>query len=96
MKSYAITLLSALGLAAGLGGALAATQSVADTVQAHVRAAKAAAGQDLALFDRLCGEPDRPSARRQVLPTARCGTRSPSRSSTISILSARRNIPRGP
>ena len=62
MKSYAITLLSALGLAAGRGGALAATQSVADTVQAHVAAAKAAAGQDLALFDRLCGEPDRPSA----------------------------------
>jgi len=55
MTSRAIAFLSALGLAAGLGGASVAGQSGGDTVDAHVAAAKAAAGtQHTGLFTSLC------------------------------------------
>jgi metallo-beta-lactamase class B len=57
MKSYAIGLLAAVGLATGLGGASAIGQTGRDTVEAHVAAAKAAAGQEhTSLFD-LCDAP---------------------------------------
>ena len=46
MKSYVIGLLSAIGLAAGMGSGSAIGQSGADTVEAHVAAAKAAAGKE--------------------------------------------------
>jgi metallo-beta-lactamase class B len=55
MKSSAAAFLSALVLAAGLGGASAIGQSSADTVDAHVAAAKAAAGTyHSGLFGSLC------------------------------------------
>lgn len=57
MKSYAIGLLS-LGLAAALSSASLIGQSGADSVEAHVAAAKAAAGQEhTGLFSRLCTAP---------------------------------------
>jgi metallo-beta-lactamase class B len=70
MKSYAIGLLSAVGLAAGLGGASAIGQTGRDTVEAHVAAAKAAAGQEhTALFD-LC---DAPAPTPAPVPTPQAG-----------------------
>lgn len=61
MKSSATGLLLALSLAAGMGGASVIGQSSADTVQAHVTAAKAAAGQEHSgLFNRVCAEPAAP------------------------------------
>jgi len=58
MKSYAIGLLSAAGLAAWMGGASLMGQSGAETVEAHVAAARAAAGQEhAAIFDPLCAAP---------------------------------------
>ena len=59
MKSCAIRLLAAASLVVGLSGARSLIgQSSADTVQAHVAAAQAAAGQEhLSLFNRLCGAP---------------------------------------
>jgi len=56
MTSSAISLLMALTLVAGGAGRIG--QSTADTVPAHVAAAKAAAGQEhTALFSTLCAEP---------------------------------------
>jgi metallo-beta-lactamase class B len=55
MKSNAIAWLSLLGLAAGASGARAIAQSSADTSEAHVAAAKAAAGTyHPGLFASLC------------------------------------------
>ena len=55
MKSSAMAFLSALVLAGGLGGANAIGQSGADTVDAHVAAAKAAADTyHVGLFTSLC------------------------------------------
>jgi len=56
MKHFAIGLLVAAGLVAGT--ARLSGQSAADTAQAHVATAKAAAGQEhTALFNTLCAEP---------------------------------------
>jgi metallo-beta-lactamase class B len=57
MRSYAIGLLSAVGLTAGLGTASAIGQSTADSVEAHVAAAKAAAGQEQIGPFNLCTAP---------------------------------------
>ena len=57
MKSYAIGVLSAIGLAAGLGSGSMIGQSGADTVEAHVAAAKAAAGKDHTALLNLCDAP---------------------------------------
>ena len=55
MKSAAIVFVLAGALATGLGGASASGQSGADTVEAHVAAAKAAAGTyHQGLFTSLC------------------------------------------
>jgi metallo-beta-lactamase class B len=56
MKQSAIGLLAALTLV--IGGVKMIAQSRADTVEAHVAAAKAAAGQEhVFLFNSLCAEP---------------------------------------
>ena len=66
MKVQWIGLLSAIGLAAAMGGAGVLGQSRQDTVGAHVAAAKAAAGGDhTALFDRICVAPP-PAAAPQA------------------------------
>ena len=70
MNSYAIGLLSAVGLAAGLGGASALGQVGADTVDAHVAAAKAAAGQEHAALLNLCDAPA-PTPPAQARPATR-------------------------
>lgn len=62
MKSHAFGLLSAVGIAVGiavgLGGSNVTGQSVAGSVDSHVAAAKAAAGQDhTGLFNRICAAP---------------------------------------
>ena len=57
MKSYAIGLLAAVGLAAGLGSASVIGQTGEDTVEAHVVAAKAAAGQEHTALFNLCDAP---------------------------------------
>ena len=58
MKSSVIGLLSAIGFAAALGGAGVLGQVKADSAEAHVAAARAAAGQDhTGLFNRLCIPP---------------------------------------
>lgn len=59
MKWHAIALLAVLSLAGVSGGVNVAGQSTADTVQAHVAAAKAAAGQEhMGLFNRICVDPE--------------------------------------
>jgi metallo-beta-lactamase class B len=67
MKSYAIAVVLAVGLAAGSIGARLVAQSSADTVEAHVAAAKAAAGTDHpGLFTSLCSASSiQPSAAPQ-------------------------------
>ena len=57
MRSYALGLLSAVGLAAGLGSGSLIGQTGADTVEAHVAAAKAAAGQEHTALLNLCDAP---------------------------------------
>ena len=57
MRSYAIGLLSAVGLAAGLGSGSVIGQTAADTAEAHVAAAKAAAGQEHTALLNLCDAP---------------------------------------
>ena len=57
MKKYLIGLLSAAGLAAGLGGAKVSGQNGADSVEAHVAAAKAAAGKEHTALLDLCDAP---------------------------------------
>jgi metallo-beta-lactamase class B len=55
MNAPAIGLLPAVGLAIGLSGATVIGQSAADTVDVHVRAAKAAAGHEYTgVFNLLC------------------------------------------
>jgi metallo-beta-lactamase class B len=67
MKTLRMFLLTAVGVVAGVSGAIA--QSAPDTVQSHVAAAKAAAGQDhLGLFDSLCAEPAPPASSRSTPP----------------------------
>ena len=63
MNAYLIGLLSAAGLAAGLGGASASGQTSADSVEAHVAAAKAAAGKEHTALLNLCGGPAPPAAQ---------------------------------
>jgi metallo-beta-lactamase class B len=69
MKSSAIGLLSAAGLAAVLGSPSLLGQSAADTVEAHVAAAKAAAAQDHTEIFGLCAPPA-PSPQRGQTPPA--------------------------
>jgi len=58
MKSYVLGLLSIVALAAAPASAKLIGQSVADSAEAHVAAAKAAAGQEhLGLFSRVCTAP---------------------------------------
>ena len=63
MNTYLIGLLSAAGLAAGLGGASVSGQTGADSVEAHVAAAKAAAGKEHTALLNLCGGPAPPAAQ---------------------------------
>lgn len=57
MKSYLLGLLSAVGLVGALGGASVIGQSGADSVEAHVAAAKAAAGREHTSLLNLCEAP---------------------------------------
>ena len=71
MKSPAIGLLLAVGLAAALGSARVTTQPGADTVEAHVAAAKAAAGQEHTALFGLCDAPaPAPAPRANQSPAA--------------------------
>ncbi len=71
MKSPAIGLLLAVGLAAALGSARVITQPGADTVEAHVAAAKAAAGQEHTALLGLCDAPTpAPAPRASQSPAA--------------------------
>jgi metallo-beta-lactamase class B len=63
MNTYLIGLLSAAGLAAGLGGASVSGQTGADGVEAHVAAAKAAAGKEHTALLNLCDVPAPPAAQ---------------------------------
>jgi metallo-beta-lactamase class B len=63
MNKYLIALLSAAGLAAGLGGAKVSGQNGADSVEAHLAAAKAAAGKEHTALLDLCGGPAPPAAQ---------------------------------
>ncbi len=53
MKSYALGLLAAAGLAIAFGGASALAQ--ADTAQAHIDRARQLSGDDLGVFNSTCG-----------------------------------------
>jgi metallo-beta-lactamase class B len=67
MKLFAITLFTASSLSAGTGGA--SGESEADTAEAHVALAKAAAGQEyLALFNALCSQPTPAAAQPEQTP----------------------------
>jgi hypothetical protein len=57
MKLYLTGFLSAIGLGAGLAGAAAFGQAGADTVEAHVAAARTAAGQQHTALLSLCDAP---------------------------------------
>jgi len=58
MKSYTVTLLFMLVLAAGIGSIGVMAQSGGDTADAHVAAAMAAAAQEhTALFNNICRAP---------------------------------------
>src|SRR5579862_9845953 len=64
MKSFAINLLVMVGF---IAGASASGQSTPDKLQAHVAAAKAAAGQEyLGLFNALCAQPRTGAFERQT------------------------------
>jgi metallo-beta-lactamase class B len=64
MKLFAISLLVAASLSVGAGGVIG--QSPAGTVQSHVAAAKASAGQEhLGLFNTVCAEAEPPAAPAQ-------------------------------
>jgi metallo-beta-lactamase class B len=64
MKLFAISLLAAASLTFGAPGGMG--QSPAGTVQSHVAAAKAAAGQEHpGLFNTVCAEPELPAAPAQ-------------------------------
>ena len=107
LKSYSLGLLLAVGLFIGLAGANIGGQSRPDSIEAHVAAAKAAAGTEhKAVFDTLCAAPAPPRAPQPARPAAAqpqkvrrrapSGTRNRRRSSTISTTSASRNTPPGP
>ncbi len=70
MKTTTAGALTAIALACGLGMTRADAQSSSGTVESHVAAARAAAGQDhLGLFNRLCQpEPVRPAAAAANAP----------------------------
>ena len=71
LTSYSIGLLSALGLIIGLAGANVLGQARADSVEAHVAAARAAAGKEhTAVFDSLCAAPAPAPAPQQARPPA--------------------------
>jgi metallo-beta-lactamase class B len=72
VKSCAIGLLSALGLAVVLGDASVIGQSGRDTIEERVAAAKAAAGQEYTtLFNDLCAPPaPSPTPQPSQAPTA--------------------------
>jgi metallo-beta-lactamase class B len=71
MKPSAINLLVALTLV--IGGMKMIAQSRTDTVEAHVAAAKAAAGQEhVALFNMLCAEPA-PATQQRPAPAVQPG-----------------------
>ena len=57
MRVHLFGLLSAAGLATGLSGAIAIGQSEADTFEAHVAAARAAAGREYTEIMPLCDAP---------------------------------------
>lgn len=83
MRSYAIRVLMAAGLAAGLCDASLAARDAptGDTPAAHVAAAKAAAGQEhLAVFDLLCTAATGAAAPQQNPAPAAQPQRSPDRS----------------
>ena len=72
MKYYAIGSLAAAGLVAGLFGSQAIGQSTPDTAEAHIAAAKAAAGHDhMALFNSVCGPAPGPAAATTAPVTPR-------------------------
>jgi metallo-beta-lactamase class B len=79
MKSYAIGLLSVVGLVVGLGGARVTGQAGEDTVMAHVAAAKVAAGHEHTAVFHLCAapaptptpQPDQPPAAQPHSPPDR-------------------------
>ena len=67
MRRPALGLLAAMALAAGPGGEIARGQ--ASTVNAHVAAARAAAGEDhTGLFNRVCSEPTSATPPNQAAP----------------------------
>ena len=67
LKSYSAGLLLATGLSIVLAAASVLGQSGADSVEAHVAAAKAAAGQEhTAIFNSLCAAPAPAPAPQQV------------------------------
>ena len=72
MRVHAIGLVSAAAFAVGLAAASVSGQSAADTAQAHVAAARAAAGQDhLELFKDLCAPATpAPTPQRSAAPAA--------------------------
>ena len=72
LKTYSVAVLLALGLVIGLAGAGVAGQSGTDSVEAHVAAARAAAGRDhTAVFDTLCAAPaPAPAAPQAQQPAA--------------------------
>lgn len=71
LKSYSVGLLLAAALAVGLAGVNVLGQSGANTVEAHVAAAKAAAAQEhTAVFNNLCNPPaPAPAPQRGQQPT---------------------------
>lgn len=72
MKTTTAGTLTAIALACGLGMTSLDAQSSSGTVDSHVAAARAAAGQDhIGLFNRLCQpEPARPAAPAATAPPA--------------------------
>lgn len=79
MKSTTTGALAAIVLAGGLGLMPVAAQTPSGTVESHVAAARAAAGQDhVGLFNRLCQpEPARPTAAATATPAAATPARPP-------------------
>ena len=81
LKSYSVGLLLAICLIIGLAGASVVGQSTANTVDAHVAAAKVAAGQEhTAVFNSLCTAPAPVQAPQQAQQPATQSQGPPSRS----------------
>ncbi len=67
LNSYSLGLVSALALSIGMGGVHVLGQSKADSVEAHVAAARTAAGQEhTAVFNNLCAAPAPTPAPQQA------------------------------